>query len=42
MNIDQSAMCYLSMDSSRQALQTYESFFQVFELFFKLTTIFKK
>ena len=25
-NIDQSAMYYLSMDSSRHALQTYESF----------------
>ena len=40
-NIDQIAMCYISMDSSRQALQTYESFFfQIFESFFELTTLF--
>ena len=32
MNIDQSAMGYTSMDSSRQALQTNEKLF----LFFKL------
>ena len=40
-NIDQSAMCYLSMDSSRQALQTHEKFFfQISESFFELTTCF--
>ena len=38
MSIDQSAMCYISMDSTRQALQTYESFFQISE--FEITTIF--
>ena len=29
------------MDSSRQALQTYESFFQIWESIFELTTLFK-
>ena len=37
MNIDQSAMCYLLMDSSRHALQTSESFFQILESFFEST-----
>ena len=34
MDIDQSAMCYLWVDLSWRALQTYESFFQISELFF--------
>ena len=29
MNIDQIAMCYISMDSSQQALQTNEKLFQI-------------
>ena len=41
MDIDQSAMCYTSMDSSRQALQCYESFFEISESFFELMTIFQ-
>ena len=41
MNIDQSAMCYTSMDSSQKALQTWKAFFPISESFFELTTIFK-
>ena len=41
MDIDQSAMCYISMDSSRHALQKLmKAFFQISESFFELTTIF--
>ena len=40
MNIDQSAMRYISMDSTRQALQANEKLFQILELFFKLVLIF--
>ena len=36
MDIDQSAMCYLSMDLFRHALQTYDSIFQISESFFKI------
>ena len=45
-NIDQIAMCYISMDLSRQALQTNGKFFSNFGfiyiyIYFELTTIFK-
>ena len=32
MNIDHSAMCYISIDLSRQALQTYGKLFSNFKL----------
>ena len=39
MNIDQSAMCYISMDLSRQALKTNGMFFfSNFKFFFELLT----
>ena len=34
--IDQHAMCYISIDSSRQALQTYEKLFSKFEFHFRI------
>ena len=40
MNIDQSAMCCISMDSSRQALQTGGFFFLNFEIIFRITVVF--
>ena len=38
-NIDQSAMCYTSMNSSRQALQTNGKLFSSFEFVFELVKI---
>ena len=38
LNIDQIAMCYISMDSSRQALQTNGKL--ISKSFFELTVIF--
>ena len=38
MNVDHIAMCYISMDSSQQALQTNEKLFSNFELVFKILT----
>ena len=40
MNIDQSAMCYISMDLTRQALQTNRKLFLISGSFFELSTIF--
>ena len=40
-NIYQSVMCYISMDSSEQALQINGKLFYIWESFFELTTIFK-
>ena len=36
MNIDQSAMCYMSMDSSLQALQANGKLFSNFEFVFRI------
>ena len=36
MNIDQIAMCYISMDSSQLALQTNEKLFSNLKLVFKI------
>ena len=41
MNIDQSAMRYSLMDSSRHALQTFESLFKFWNHFFNQLPIFK-
>ena len=35
-NIDEIAICYISMDSSRQSLQTNEKLFSSFEFVFEL------
>ena len=36
MNINQIAMCYISMESSQRALQTNENLFSNFKLVFKI------
>ena len=41
MNIDQIAMRYISMDLSRQALQTYGKFFSNFGVMFRINYHFK-
>ena len=42
MNIDRSEMCYISMDLTRQGLQTNgKFFFQISESFFELVTFLK-
>ena len=41
MNIDQIAMCYMSRDLTRQALQNSLELFLISESFFELVTIFE-
>ena len=41
-NIDQIAMCYISMDSSRQALQTNGYLFSNFRIIFRISYNFSK
>ena len=42
MNIDQISMCYISMDSTQQALQTNGKLFFISDSFFELTSTLKK